>query len=226
MDTGTRSFQVVRVSDGALSCETPEAAAAYGRYCSTRVFSELTFVAGEKATVYWGRPLTVSERRNVANKTTDRDRYEAAFVTGLVKVDDLEYPDGTRREWLRPTDHSGKERPVPDDALDRFFDEATVQEIGMVIMQRSFLGRSPGHWYPLPGICQDALRARLLLRAVLTPASSPSPDSSPPVEAQPPTLPRSSPGGVDSTGATAMESAIRQSLSTTAASTTTASEGT
>ena len=147
-------------------------------------------------------------------------------MLGLVKVEAIEYPDGSRREWVRPTDHSGREKPVPDDALDRFFDESCVQEIGMVIMQRSFLAHTKGHWYPLPGICQDALRARLLLRAVLTPASSSSPDSRPPAEAQPQTALKCSPAGVDSTAATATASATVPTTSTTAASTTTVSEGT
>lgn len=202
-NTGTGPFQIVRVYDDAISCATKEEADGYGRYSTGRKFSDLTFVDGVLPTVFWGRPLTVSERRTVANKVSDRDKYEAAFVLGLVKVDNLEYPDGSRKEWLRPCDHSGKEKPVPDDALDRFFDEACVQEIGMVIVQRSFLAHTKGHWYPLPGICQDALKARLLLRAERTSALSKSAASKAAAEALPATPPPSSPDGDGSTGATA-----------------------
>jgi hypothetical protein len=197
---GTQPFKIYRVFDEAIAPSSPEQADAYGRYCSSRDAAELAFVEG--ATVFWGRPLTVSERRTVANKVSERDRNEAAFVLGLVKVENLEQ-DGSRREWMRPTDHSGKEKPVPDDALDRFFDEACVQEIGMVIAQRSFLAHTPGHWYPLPAICQDVLKARLLRRAELTSALSKSLDSKAPAEAPPATPPTSSPAGAASTDATA-----------------------
>ncbi len=198
---GTKPFKIIRVYDESIQCATPEQAAAFGRYCSTRDAAELAFVEG--ATVFWGRPLTTPERRTVANKATERDRFEAAFVLGLVKVENLAYPDDSKKDWNRPTDHSGKERPVPDDALDQFFDEACVQEIGMVIAQRSFLAHTRGHWYPLPAICQDVLKARLLLRAERTSASSNSLDSRAPAAGQPATPPPSSPAGDASTGATA-----------------------
>lgn len=195
------SFAIIRVYDDAIQCKTTEEADAFGRYCSTRDAKELAFVEG--ATVFWGRPLTVTERRTVGNKPSERDKYEAAFVLGLVKVENLEYPDGSRKEWVRPTDHSGREKPVPDDALDNFFDEACVQEIGMVIAQRAFLAHTKGHWFPLPAICQDVLKARLLLRAERMSALSKSPASKAPAEGQPAERTTSSPDGDASTGATA-----------------------
>jgi hypothetical protein len=201
MRSGTKPFKIIRVYDEAIQCQTPAEAEAFGRYCTSRDAEELSFVQG--ATVFWGRPLTVSERRTVANKSSDRDKYEAAFVLGLVKVENQEYPDGSRKEWVRPTDQSGKEKPIPDDALDDFFDETCVQEIGMVIAQRSFLAHTKGHWYPLPAICQHVLAARLLLRAGQTSASSTSPGSKAPAGPATPASPPSSPAGVEPGAVTA-----------------------
>ncbi len=203
MHASTKPFQIARVSDRAISAETQEAVAGFGRYCEERDFSALAWRTDELPTVYWGRPLTVSERRIVGNKVTVRDQYEAAFCFGLMRVQNLETPDGQFIEWTRPSDRSGKDKPVLDSDLDLYFDEATVQEIGMVIMRRSFLARTRGHWYPLPDICRDALSAALLLRAGRTSGSSRSDATSPPAEAPPATAPTSSPAGDASTGATA-----------------------
>ncbi len=207
MYIGTQSFKIVRVyaHDDTISLATPEATAAYERYHLDRDFSKLQFVAGAQPTVYHGRCLTPSEIRHVRNRGSLEDQYEAAFLFGLTKVENLEYPDGVRREWVMPTDHSGKPKALPDDERAKFFDEAIVQEIGMVIRQRSFLDRQKERWYPLPAICRDVLAGRLLRRAAQTRDTESSPLSSPPVSEGTGSAPKSSPAGGESGPVTATE---------------------
>jgi len=207
VDTGTQPFKIVRVyaHDDSISLATPEANAAYEAYHRDRDFSKLHFVPGAQPTVYYGRCLTPSEVRHVRNRGSLEDQYEAAFLLGLTKVVNLEYPDGVRREWVMPTDHSGKPKALPDDERAKFFDEAIVQEIGMVIRQRSFLDRQKERWYPLPAICRDVLAGRLLRRAVQTIDTSSSPPSSPPASGSTGIAQTSSPDGGASGPVTATE---------------------
>ena len=175
----TAPFRVVVVCDPAID----HAASDLARYVSERDESALAYEAGELPTVYHCRPLTLQERRDVRNKATDADRYEAAFVRGLVRVERLLHEDGQRRDWTRPDDKSGKQKPIPDSALEAYFDEASIQEVGMVVRQKSFLPRGSGAYYPLPDISRLALTARMYRHAVPMTASRPSPsdaDSSPP----------------------------------------------
>jgi hypothetical protein len=205
MDNGTQPFKIVRVyaHDDSIAMGTPEANAAYQQYHQDRDFSKLHWVPGSTPTVYHGRCLTPSEIRHVRNRGDIGDQYEAAFLLGLVKVEHLEYPDGIRREWVMPTDHSGKPKPLPDAERAKFFDEAIVQEIGMVIRQRSFLDRQKERWYPLPDICQDVLRGRLRRRVAQTQGTPSSPQSSPPASVDTAAGLTSSPAGAASTDATA-----------------------
>jgi hypothetical protein len=204
MHSGTGPFKVVRCCDPAI--EDPVGPAAL-KYSTTRDFSLLTFAPDSKPTVFHARLLTISERRAVRNLPSPADQYEAAFVRGLVQVDDLvREEDGQPYQWKRPTDHSGKDKPIPDAVIEEHFDEATVQEIGMVILSRSFLARTSGQYFPLPAICRDALSATLLrraLRAAPMSASSSSDASKPPAEACTLEPTKSSPAGDGSTAATA-----------------------
>lgn len=199
-------FKVIRCCDPAI--EDPVGTDAL-KYSTTRDVSLLKFIPDTKPTVFHCRHLTISERRQVRNQASDADRYEAAFVRGLVSVTDLVRDDsGARIQWSRPTDHSGKDKPIPDKILEECFDEATIQEIGMVIYSRSFLERTSGQYYPLPAICRDALSATVVERARRLAeqmnASSSSAPSSQPAAASTPTPPTSSPAGAASTDATAM----------------------
>jgi len=202
---GTGTFKIVRISDPAIASSKPED---YGAYVITRDFSLLTFKDGEKPEVFHARPLTAQERREVANKTTDRDQYEAAFVRGLVKVENLLRENGEQRDWTKPDDASGKERMLTDEVLDSFFDEATVQEIGSVIRSRSFLARTRGVNYPLPAISLsaqaargNALHAELIRASAALAATKNAAKEALAEQAQEP--PKSSPSGDASTDATA-----------------------
>lgn len=172
--TGTAPFKVVLASDLAIDIALSD----MSRYVSERDLSALVYVDGEKPTVYCCRPLTLQERRDVRNKATEGDRYEAAFVRGLVSVEDLHVSDGTRSHFSKLDDRSGKSKPIPDSALEKYFDEASIQEVGMVIWVRSFLALSSRGYYPLPDISRHALTGSLYHRAAQTSASSSSETSS------------------------------------------------
>ncbi len=201
---GTGPFKIVRCCDLAIADPTGVAAL---KYSNTREFELLTFTPGEKPVVFTGRLLTIAERRSVRNQPTQADKHEAAFSLGLVSVDNLPDVNGQPYMWRRPSDGTGRDKPIPDSILDECFDEATIQEIGMVILNRSFLARTSGQWFPLPAICRDAISASLYRRAELMRESSSSAATKPPAAEVTPPLPTSSPAGDVSTGATAMESA-------------------
>lgn len=176
-------FRVILVSDNAID----NASSDMSKYVSERDEKSLSFVEGESPTVYVCRPLSLQERRDVRNKATEADRYEAAFVRGLVRVERLMHPDGQRRDWVRPDDKSGKQKPVPDSALELYFSELAIQEVGMVVLMRSFLASGSGAFYPLLDISRHALTATLYHRAPPTSASptSHSASGSSPQEALP-----------------------------------------
>lgn len=201
---GTGPFRIVRCCDPAFADPVGPVAL---QYSAKRDFALLTdaFLPDVKPTIFHGRRLTVSEWSYVQNCVSDADKYQASFCRGLVKVDDLVLEDaGSPVAFARPTDHSGKDRVIPDSMLESHFDPATIQEIGMVIFYRSFLARTKGQWFPLPAICRDALSANLYRRAEQMSASSSSAATKPPAAAQPATPPTSSPAGDGSMGATAM----------------------
>lgn len=175
---GTDPFAVVLAADAAIDY----AASDMSKYVAERDMSALVYLDGEQPTVYHCRPLTLQERRDVRNKATDADKYEAAFVRGLVRVERLLHEDGQRRDWVRPDDRSGKSKPIPDAALERYFDEAAIQEVGMVVWVRSFLARGSQGFFPLPDISRHALTASLYHRAAQTSATSGSETSSAEVE--------------------------------------------
>ena len=206
MTTGTQPYEIVRVVDDAIALTPHENMASY---METRDFSRLALDPNSgPPTVYWGRPLTQSERGEIRNMVSLADQYVGAFRRGLVRVDNLEREDGTRFTWTRPEDRSGKAKLVPESDMDDLFDEAILAEIGMVIRNRSFLGRTKGRWYPLPDISRDALSAHWHRRAALTRGSSASTATRQPAAGQPATTLTPSLDGAASTDATVMAPAM------------------
>lgn len=200
---GTGPFKIVRIGDPAIASKDTED---YGQYCITRDFSLLKFVDGAKPEIFHARPLTPAEVREVANKIGERDQDEAAFVRGLVKVENLAREDGSQSDWTRPDDRSGKEKPIPDSVIERFFDEAMIREIGSVIRYRSFLGRTRGHYYPLLPISLHVQEARgnaLRVEAMRSSPGSAKPSTPAKEPPEAPTAQASEPVGVASTDATA-----------------------
>lgn len=197
--SGTGPFPIARMSDLVRFGQER----AFGEYLKERDLSVYTFEPSDRPTVYFGRLLTWPEVREVRNRASEGDQNEAAFCRGLVKVEGLRFPGGDRKDWHRPTDHTGRDRVIPEEALAEFFDEATVQEIGMVIRMRSFLGRGSEPWYPLPDTSRLALQASLLRRAGQTSAGATSPASKQRAEEPPPVALPSSPDGDGSGAATA-----------------------
>lgn len=151
----TAPFPVILISDPAIDTEATD----YVAFLRERDVASLAFRDGEEPTVYHCRPLTLQERRDVRNKASDADRHEAAFVRGLVRVERLHMANGSRGEWRRESDKSGKEKLVSDRDLETLFSELVVQEVGSVIWHRSSLPFRPGYavCYPLLDISQRAL---------------------------------------------------------------------
>ncbi len=157
----TAPFKVVRLYDPAIDIEGCN----INDYVTSRDVSTLRYLEGARPAVYHCRPLTRAEIREVRNKASDADRYEAAFVRGLIKVEQLYREDGSRSDWARDEDKSGKARPIHDSVIEALFAESDVQEIGAVILARSFLANGSQAFYPLLRISQDALTGSLLHRA-------------------------------------------------------------
>lgn len=177
---GTGPFQVVLISDPAINTDATD----YSKFLAERDPSTLVLHEGELPTVYHCRPLTLQERRDVRNKSTDPDRYEAAFTRGLVRAERVwREADGTRIDWKREQDGKGKDRIVSDSDIASLFSEVAVQEIGAVIWHRSSLPFHPTSVviYPLLDISRGALMV------TKPPAAAPSPlaDDKPRHEAQP-----------------------------------------
>lgn len=185
----TAPFKIVLLSDPAIDIEASD----YNAFLRERDISALAFRDGEEPTIYHCRTLSLQERRDVRNKATDPDRHEAAFVRGLVRVSGLHAANGTRVEWRRESDKTGKERIVSDRDLETLFSETALQEVGAAIWHRSSLPLSPGSvvCFPLLDISRHALMAIRLPRAD---ASATSASDKPQHEGQPPATPPSSSG--------------------------------
>lgn len=196
--TFLKPFPVVLLSDPAIDATQGE----YAKYIRGRDVSHLAYFPGEQPTVFHCRLLSVAERREVGNKATEFDKYQAAFVRGLVRVERLPH-EGERRDWFRPDDHSGNAKLIPDSVLDQYFDEVMIQEVGMCIYMRSFLAKSRGAFFPVPATSQLALAALALHHAAQTPVTSTSVANSSPPKAVSETAPVSSQDGVESIDATA-----------------------
>lgn len=160
--TGSGPFKVVTVAEALNKCVLDDAGA-WQKYLHERDFDTLIFREGEKPTVFHCRPLTLVEVRQVRNKSSEGDMNEAAFVRGVMKVENLE-----GATYLRPQSNTGNELIIPDSDLEKHFDEAMIQEIGSVIARRSFLAKSSVLTYPLPAISRVALEASLYRLAAQT----------------------------------------------------------
>ena len=171
---GTAPFPVVLLSDPAIDF----AASNYEAFLRERDPSHLAYADGETPTVFHCRVLTLQERRDVRNKATDPDRFEAAFVRGLVRVTGVYRANGERGDWYREVSKDGKERLVSERDLETLFSESMIQEIGAVIWHRSSLPFRPGCvvTFPLLDISQRALmETRRRPVAASTPSASDKP---------------------------------------------------
>lgn len=205
MASSSDTFQVVRVYDPAIDHDTPEDA--WRKFLNERDHSGLVYFDGKKPVVFHCRPLSIDERRQLRSCATEEDKHEAAFARGVVRVERHVHPDGDARDFYRPTDTGAKARPIPDSML-ALFGEEDVQEIGAVVLARSFLARDRPASYRLLATSLHALAALRLHRAAAMNATSPSAETKPQAEAQPPATPSASPAGGESGGATATGSRI------------------
>jgi hypothetical protein len=202
---GTGPFPIIRVYDNAI--DTKAMGADLDRYYMERDLSLLRFHDGKQPSVFWARPLTRSEWREVHSKTNQGDAYEAAFRMGLQRVERLIHPDGQVRDWVRPEDSSGRVKVLSDEILDQYFSEADIQEVGMVIHRRAFLPPGSAVTYLLLPTSFAVLTGNSYRLAAQTRDSAKSVRSKQPAADQPVETPASSHAGDASTDATATGSA-------------------
>lgn len=162
-------FTVVRLFDEAIDHETmqeqilDDGRSAWVAFMRTRENSLLKLFPGTRPTVYHCRPLSLAERRQL-RALPEEDRWEAAFARAVTRVDNLVDQEGHPVEsWVRDTKLQTK--PLGDAALERFFSEADIIDVGSVIWIRSFLGRNSQVSYLAPPTSRHALLGLTLHRA-------------------------------------------------------------
>lgn len=121
--------------------------------------SMLRYADGEQPARYHARPLSRLERRTVSNEATDSDRYDLAFRLAFLRVERGRFMDGTRRDFVRPSDEGSRGRPLPEADME-LIPEAAIQEVGQAIWARSFLDPFSEHVLPLPPTSLLALTSR------------------------------------------------------------------
>lgn len=154
---GTDTFKLVSIGDDAIDRDNCD----LSKYAASRDMADLVLLDGAQPAVYHCRTLTLGERREVRNKASESDQYEAAFARGLERADSVCQRDGSRRDWRREQDRNGKSRIVSDADLEDVFVHPIVQEVGRLIWEKSFLPFRQGSEvvYRLPDISVRALLA-------------------------------------------------------------------
>lgn len=154
---GTDTFKLVSIGDDAIDLENCD----LSKYAATRDMADLVLLDGAQPAVYHCRTLTLGERREVRNKASESDQYEAAFARGLERAESVVQRDGSLRDWRREQDRNGKGRIVSDADLEDVFSHPIVQEVGRLVWEKSFLPfrRSSEVVYRLPDISVRALQA-------------------------------------------------------------------
>lgn len=189
-------LEIVRAYDPAIDLEATGALAGtanWQEFIATRDPNLLTFVEGETPVRFFTRTLTLKERRDLRHKTTVSDQCERAFALCVLRVENLPFPDGSRRSWSRQNPN----KPISDDELEELFSEDDVQHVGNVVWHHSFFARDRPRYVPVRVTCQDAMIAAALAwrrrHAAQTKAQDapPSDDGRQPPEAPPPATPRS-----------------------------------
>lgn len=191
---GTGSFKVIRTYDPAIDPDAiPQER--WVRFIQERdpELLEGAFFPGEQPTVFYCRPLSQAERRDVRGRA-EADRFERAFALCVTRVDHLADGQGGRSTWSRPGD-GAKPRPLGDQELARF-SEDDIQHVGQVIVAASFCAPDRPLYVPLLATCRDAMTAAALAsqrrRAGQMSSSSSSPDGSEQAEGRTPDLPSGS----------------------------------
>lgn len=187
-------FPVVVAWDPAIDHDHSDTA----EYHTTRAIDLLTFRPGVRPVTFYLRDLdTRAVNRFVLSGIGDAEQCERAFRAGVVRVDNIELPDGRIIEMWEPKRASkvASEAGITS-AFDLFtdeemslFDVPTVQEIGAVARTRFFSARKIEPIYQLPPTSLQILGMRLYRLAVPAKSSAADgePASTPPATASPTT---------------------------------------
>lgn len=166
---------VVSVNDDALDTERMTHAE-MRRYVEARDYDLVKdrIKPGRRLQQYHTREVTRRMlTRFVLEVPDEAERFERAFMCGVVEVKNVLQRDGSILPAWKPSTKDGN---VSEEDLERF-PETDVMEVGSVILQRSFLAPRTVRAYQLPLTCQHALAQREFRLADATPPS-PAPSSS------------------------------------------------
>lgn len=160
-------FAVVTPFDPAID----DGACKVAEYFETRDMALLKFHPAQSPTVFHVKRLPVSRVLSIMQHgTSEENRAALAFMSGVVRVDNLRMPDGSLHhqwtpEWCRPASQATAQA-MTDDELNQFaLDE--IIDIGSVVIARANLrhGRSPCFVPPQSSALALALKIRSCHRA-------------------------------------------------------------
>lgn len=137
MKQSTAVFRVVRCWDPAID-GGEETGTMMVRYAETRDWDLLRFVdeSAGKPTIYHCRPLTLAQRRHVTQALDQDERHRRAFAHAVLRVEHWIDESGSVTTWSA----RDESKAMKDDQLERFAED-DVQEIGHVVVRKSFLPR-------------------------------------------------------------------------------------
>lgn len=152
-------FKLVSTLDPALDMTMNEVV----KYMTTRDFSSLRFLPGEKATVFYCREVPHGLWESfVAATDSVPERYKRAFQAGIERVENLYQNDGTTIPSWAPTQRLERlgDVVIMSDKEAELFSASEREEIGSVIYRNSFLPRRIKCSYQLPPSLVELLPTR------------------------------------------------------------------
>lgn len=185
-------FDTIRPYDDAVV--NVNSARDLAQYAVERDLSKLKIEEGRRPIVFRCRGLTRDQRDHVREQGSDARQRTLAFRYGILEIQNLDDASGAVGTWV-PNRRSPKDAITPDvlDALEQLgIGDGDIEDIGAVIMARSFLHRGvPPRCVP-PDSSLLACRVKLSLRAaqstgslILADEEPSSAPSKPPPEAPP-----------------------------------------
>lgn len=185
MSNRLSNFRVVSVHDPAIDTERMTVVQ-MREYFETRDEAKITPFLKPGSHPVWFHIREIPRRmmRQVAAVDVDSYRKERAFLAGVEAVANLPGERGEPIPLYQPTRDSGDF--IAEAFLDdRGLDYGTIDEIGLVCWDHSFLARKTARTYRVPLTSADALGMRAYLSAASNPSSrAPSSSATSPEESE------------------------------------------
>lgn len=151
---------------------------------------------GAKLTVYTLRPLSRYLAIHYVHAQPEHTRDMYSFQLGLERVEHLVQIDGTVSPlWMPTTQLQSPTGPITivNERELELFNLAVIQEIGALVYQLAFLGRTSGAWWRLPHSYRDEWDAQVVRHADNLAPTSALPSNEPREEVS--QISSASPGG-------------------------------